>query len=58
MPQQRQSQYVAVFMKPSTKYDGGEGGLFIYESVRPIGHCFIFFDAEGNVEKVVTRNLD
>ena len=40
------------------KYDGGEGGLFIYESVRPIGHCFIFFDAEGNVEKVVTRNLD
>jgi len=40
------------------EHDGGEGGLFIYQSVRPIGYCFIFFDAEGNVEKVVTRNLD
>ena len=40
------------------KHEDGEGGLFIYESIRPMGHCFIFFNAEGNVERVVTRSLE
>jgi len=40
------------------QHEGGEGGLFIYMSGRPTAYCYIFFDAEGNVEKVVTRSLE
>jgi len=40
------------------QHEDGEGGFFIYWSSRPLAYCFIFFDAEGNVEQVATRVLD
>lgn len=40
------------------KHDDSRGGLLIYESVRPIGFCFIYFNADGIAEEVVLRSLD